>query len=167
MTAQKKCGDQLVLRAGVRVGDSQHHDACLDAPRLSEIVGKFGKIFGPLAGVADALINADDAGSPVEINIEDHVLPAENVAGEAAVAAGKNRTAATHLSGAKKTAALLDALDDDKARLVADAAAALYSNGGHGVEQNDGQDAKIAAWQEKGDEAAYQHYVESGYNGRT
>lgn len=166
MTAQKKCGDQLVLRAGVRVGDSQHHDACLDAPRLSEIVGKFGKIFGPLAGVADALINADDAGSPVEINIEDHVLPAENVAGEAAVAAGKNRTAATHLSGAKKTAALLDALDDDKARLVADAAAALYSNG-HGFERNPGRDAKTAATREKQDEAAYLAYVGGGYSGRT
>ena len=133
---------------------------------LGEIGGKLGKFLGPLASVADALINADDAGSPQEVNIEEHIMPAEGVAYSAGVAAGHNRDAAKHLSGGKKTAALLDALDDDKARLVADAAAALYSNG-HGFERNPGRDAKTAATREKQDEAAYLAYVGGGYSGRT
>jgi hypothetical protein len=133
---------------------------------LGEIAGKAGKIFGPLATLADALINVDDAGSPQEVNIEDHIMPAENVAYSAGAAAQHNRDAAKHLSGGQKTAALLDALDDDKARLIADAAAALYSNG-HGFERNPGQDAQTAAAQESQDEAAYQGYVGGGYNGRT
>ena len=133
---------------------------------LGELGGKVGKVFGPLATLADALINADDAGSPQEVNIEDHIMPAENVSHAAGAAAQHNRNAAKHLSGGKKTAALLDALDDDKARLVADAAAAIYSNG-HGFQRNPGRDAKTAAAQEKRDEAAYQGYVEGGYNGRT
>jgi hypothetical protein len=133
---------------------------------LGELGGKVGKIFGPLATLADALINADDAGSAEEVNIEEHIMPAENVAHAAGVAAQHNRNAAKHLSGGKKTNALLDALDDDKARLVADAASAIYSNG-RGFQQNPGRDAKIAAAQEKRDEAAYLGYVEGGYNGRT
>lgn len=133
---------------------------------LGEIGGKLGKFFGPLATLADALINVDDAGSPQEVNIEDHIMPAENVAHEAGVAAKHNRDAAKHLSGGTKTAALLDALDDDRARLVADAAAAIYSNG-HGFFRNPGRDAKTALTREKQDEAAYQAYVKGGYNGRT
>lgn len=133
---------------------------------LGEIGGKLGKFFGPLATLADALINVDDAGSPQEVNIEDHIMPAENVAHSAGVGAKHNRDAAKHLSGGSKTAALLDALDDDKARLVADAAAALYSNG-HGFFRNPGRDAKTALKRENQDQAAYLRYVGGGNHGRT
>jgi hypothetical protein len=157
-------GEKLVGKALESFAKKASESGVIKA--LGELGGKVGKFFGPLATVADALINADDAGSAEEVNIEDHIMPAENVAHAAGAAAQHNRDAAKHLSGGKKTAALLDALDDDKARLVADAAAALYSKG-HGFQQNPGRDAKTAAAQEKRDEAAYQAYVEGGYNGRT